>query len=96
MDREGGAAAIVEAVTGLEQAIGGITQILTLHSQMLAELLTLAREKPQEASELEMLIKALVARLDAQNGTLNRIENGIETFNAILAQGGVTPQKPAS
>ena len=86
--QEEGAASIVEAVTGLEQAIGGITQVLTLHSQMLAELLALARENPQEASELEMLIRALVARLDAQNGTLNRIEKGIETFNATLAQGG--------
>ena len=87
MDGQEGAAAIVEAVTGLEQAIGGITQILTQHSRMLAELVTLAQQ-PQEASELEMLIRALVARLDAQNGTLNRIEKGIETFNVTLAQGG--------
>ena len=91
MDGQEGAATIVEAVNGLEQAIGGITQILTLHSQMLAELLTLAQGKPQEASELEMLIRALVARLDAQNGTLNRIEKEIETFSATLAQGGVAP-----
>ena len=89
--QEEGAAAIVEAVTGLEQAMRGIEQILTLHSQMLAELLALAREKPPEESELEMLVRALVARLDAQSGMLNRIEKGIETFNATLAQEGVAP-----
>ena len=86
MDGQEGAASLIEAVTGLEQAIGGITQILALHSQMLAELLTLAREKPPEESELEMLVKALVARLDAQSGTLNRIEKGIVTFNETLAR----------
>ena len=85
MDGQEGAAAIVEAVTGMEQAMRGIEQILTLHSQMLAELLTLAREKPPEESEFEMLVRALVARLDAQNGILNRIEKGFETFNATLA-----------
>ena len=64
---------------------------MALHSHMLAELLALAREKPQEESELEMLIRALVARLDAQSGMLNRIEKGIETFNTTLAQEGAAP-----
>ena len=89
--QEEGAAAIVEAVIGLEQAIGGVTQVLALHSQMLAELLALAQEKPPEESELEMLVRALVARLDAQSGMLNRIEKGIETFNATLAREGAAP-----
>ena len=89
--QEEGAAAIVDAVIGLEQAIGGITQVLALHGHMLAELLALAREKPPEESELEKLVKALVAQLGAQSGMLNRIEKGIETFNAILAQEGAAP-----
>ena len=89
MDGQEGAAAIVEAVSGMEQAIGAITQILALHGQMLAELLALAREKPSEESELEKLVKALVARLDAQSGMLNRIEKGIETFNTTSAKAEV-------
>lgn len=52
----------------------GIERVLISHSKMLAELLNLAREKLAQESEFELLVRALVASADAQNGILNRIE----------------------
>jgi hypothetical protein len=53
---------------------------------MLARLLEAAEEKPPEETETQRLLKALIGRLDQQQGTLQRIEKGIETFGQALGK----------
>lgn len=77
-------ARLAEAVSGLEQAIGGIAAILEGHGEMLARLLEAAEEKPPEESEIHGLLQALIGRLDQQHGTLQRIEKGIATVGEGL------------
>ncbi len=77
-------ARLAEAVSGLEQAIGGIAAILEGHGEMLARLLEAAEEKPPEETETQLLLKALIGRLDQQQGTLQRIEKGIGAVSEIL------------
>jgi hypothetical protein len=67
-------ARLAEAVSGLEQAIGGIAAILEGHGELLARLLAAAEEKPPEETETQRLLKALIGRLDQQKGTLQSIE----------------------
>lgn len=79
-------ARLVEAVSGLEQAIVGIAAILEGHGEMLARLLEAAEEKPPEETVTHQLLRALIGRLDQQQGTLQRIEMGIGTFGDALAK----------
>ena len=62
-------ARLVEAVSGLEQAIVGIAAILEGHGEMLARLLEAAEEKPPEETVTHQLLRALIGRLDQQQGT---------------------------
>jgi hypothetical protein len=73
-------ARLTEAVSGLEQAIGGIAAILEGHSELLARLLEAAEEKLPEETETQRLLKALIGRLDQQQSTLQRIEKGVSMF----------------
>jgi len=56
-------ARLVEAVSGLEQAVTGIAAILEGHGEMLARLLAAAEEKPPEQAETHELIRALTRAL---------------------------------
>jgi hypothetical protein len=80
-------ARLAEAVSGLEQAIGGIAAILEGHGELLALLLEAAEEKPPEETETQRLLKALIGRLDQQQGMLLRIERGIGIVGDALAKG---------
>ena len=84
-------ARLVEAVSGLEQAVTGIAAILEGHGEMLARLLAAAEEKPPEQAEMHELIRALTSLLRQQQGTLERIEAGIGTVDEALAK-AVGPQ----
>jgi hypothetical protein len=77
-------ARLAEAVNGLEQAISGIAAILEGHGELLARLLEAAEEKPPEETETQRLLKALIGRLDQQQGTLQRIEKETATVGEIL------------
>ena len=79
-------ARLVEAVSGLEQAVTGIAAILEGHGEMLARLLAVAEEKPPEQAEMHELIRALTSLLRKQQGTLQRIEAGIGTVGKALAK----------
>jgi hypothetical protein len=72
-----------QAVSGLEQAIGGIAAILEGHGELLARLLVAAEERPPEETETQLLLKALIGRLDQQQGMLQRIEKGIRTESQV-------------
>jgi hypothetical protein len=78
-------ARLAEAVSGLEHAIGGIAAILEGHGEMLARLLAAAEEKPPEETDMQLLLRALIGRLDQQQGTLQRIERGIGVVGKALA-----------
>jgi hypothetical protein len=82
---------LAEAVSGLEQAIGGIAAILEGHGELLARLLEAAEEKPPEETETQLLLKALISRLDQQQGTLQRIEQGIMVVGETLIRTGEIP-----
>ena len=58
---------------------------------MLARLLAAAEEKPPEQAEIHELIRALTSLLRQQQGTLQRIEEGIGTLGEALAK-AVEPQ----
>jgi uncharacterized protein YqgV (UPF0045/DUF77 family) len=77
-------ARLAEAVSGLEQAIGGIATILEGHGELLARLLEAAEEKLPEETETQRLLKALIGRLDQQQGKLQRIEKGVATIGEVL------------
>ncbi len=79
-------ARLAEAVSGLEQAIGGIAAILEGHGELLARLLEAAEEKPQEETETQRLLKALIGRLDQQQGTLQRIEKETRAVGEALVK----------
>jgi len=79
-------ARLVEAVSGLEQAVTGIAAILEGHGEMLARLLAVAEEKPPEQAEMHELIRALTSVLRQQQGTLERIETGIAAVDDALAK----------
>ncbi len=80
-------ARLAEAVSGLEQAIGGIAAILEGHCELLARLVEAAEEKPPEESETQRLLKALIGRLDQQQGMLQRIEKGIAVVGKASGAG---------
>ena len=84
-------ARLVEAVSGLEQAVTGIAAILEGHGEMLARLLAAAEEKPPEQAEMHELLRALTSLLRQQQGTLQRIETGIGTVGEALAKAGGDP-----
>jgi small-conductance mechanosensitive channel len=77
-------ARLAEAVSGLEQAISGIAAILEGHGELLARLLEAAEEKPPDETETQQLLKSLISKLDQQQGTLQRIEKGMETVGEAL------------
>jgi hypothetical protein len=77
-------ARLAEAVSGLEQAVGGIAAILEGYGELLARLLEAAEEKPPKETETQRLLKALIGRLDQQQGTLERIERGIGSVSETL------------
>ena len=77
-------ARLVEAVSGLEQAVTGIAAILEGHGEMLARLLAAAEEKPPEQIEMHELIRALTSLLRQQQGTLQRIEEEIGIVGEAL------------
>jgi hypothetical protein len=77
-------ARLAEAVSGLEQAIGGIAAILEGHGELLARLLEAAEEKPPEETETLRLLKALIGRLDQQQAMLQRIEKEVATAGEVL------------
>ena len=79
-------ARLVEAVSGLEQAVTGIAAILEGHGEMLARLLAAAEEKPPEQAETHELIRALTGLLRQQQGTMERIEAGIATVGDALVK----------
>jgi hypothetical protein len=79
-------ARLAEAVSGLEQAIGGIAVILEGHGELLARLLEAAEEKPPEETETRRLLKALIGRLDQQQGTLQRIEKETQAVGEALVK----------
>jgi hypothetical protein len=68
MSEPGDLARLAEAVSGLEQAIGGIAAILEGHGALLARLLEAAEEKPPEETETQRLLKALVGRVGSAAG----------------------------
>ncbi len=80
-------ARLAEAVSGLEQAIGGIAAILEGHGELLARLLAAAEERPPEETETQRLLKALIGRLEQQQATLQRIEKGI----GAIGEGSTAP-----
>ena len=86
MNQPGQVARLVEAVSGLEQAVTGIAAILEGHGEMLARLLAAAEEKPPEQAETHELIRALTGLLRQQQGTLERIEAGIATVGDALVK----------
>jgi hypothetical protein len=86
MSQSDDVARLAEAVSGLEQAIGGIAAILEGHGEMLTRLLEAAEEKPPEETETQRLLKALIGRLDQQQGTLQRIEKGIGALDEAIAE----------
>ncbi len=79
-------ARLAEAMSCLEQAIGGIAAILEGHGELLARLLEAAEEKPPDESETQRLLTALIGRLDQQQGILNRIDKGIGTIGDVMAR----------
>jgi hypothetical protein len=85
MSQSNDLARLAEAASGLEQAIGGIAEILEGHGELLARLLRAAEEKPQEETETLRLLKALIGRLDQQQGMLQQIEKGIGVVGKALA-----------
>jgi hypothetical protein len=84
-------ARLTEAVSGLEQAIGGIAAILEGHGELLARLLEAAEKKPPEETETQRLLKALIGRLDQQHQTLQRLDVGVGTFAEALAKATERP-----
>ena len=86
MNQPGQVARLVEAVSGLEQAVTGIAAILEGHGEMLARLLAAAEEKPPEQAEMHELIRALTSLLRQQQEALQRIEKGIGTVGQALAK----------
>jgi hypothetical protein len=78
-------ARLAEAVSGLEQAIGGIAAILEGHGELLARLLEAAEEKPPEETETLRLLKTLIGLLDQQQELLTWIirEGEERTFAAL-------------
>jgi hypothetical protein len=81
-------ARLIDAVSGLEQAVTGIAVILEGHGEMLARLLEAAEEPPPEETVTQQLLRALIGRLDQQQKTLNSIETGIGAFGEALAKTG--------
>jgi hypothetical protein len=79
-------ARLVEAVSGLEQAIAGIAAILEGHGKMLARLVEAAEETPPDGRELNQLLRALIGRLDQQQAMLQRMEKGLETFSETFGK----------
>jgi putative protein kinase ArgK-like GTPase of G3E family len=91
MNQPNEVARLVEAVSGLEQAVTGIAAILEGHGEMLARLLAAAEDKPPEQAEMHELIRALTGLLRQQQGTLERIETGIGAVGKVLAKGAGQP-----
>ena len=84
MSQRDDTARLTEAVIGLEQAVTGMAGILEQHGRMLQRLLNASVTEPAEEMQLHRLILALVARLDAQAGVLERMEAGLEKVGAAV------------
>jgi len=77
-------ARLTEAVLGLEQAVSGIAAVLDQHGAMLQRLLEVSTAAPAEETRLHELVLALIARLDAQAGVLERLEAGFGQIGAAV------------
>ena len=78
-------AGLINAIDSLAQSVDSVVRVLHVHGVMLTDLLA-AAEKSSDERRMHELLEGLIGRLDRQQVTLERIEKGIGTFNAKLAE----------
>ena len=78
---------LAEAVGVLEQVMGRMLAVLEQHGQMLRELLEASSRVPKEEARLDVLIAALLDRLDRQADVLEGLEARFERIGAAVERG---------
>lgn len=87
MDEGKEAGSLAEAVGVLEQVISRMVVVLEHQGRMLRELLEASSRTPKEETRLDVLIAALVDRLDRQAGVLEGLEARFERIGAAVERG---------